>query len=91
MNSDIISGTVTANGVAYSGRTRLKAVYLAHTNAGGNVVFRDGGVSGTVRLTMACPATADAQDICLPGNGILFENDIYVTVGPASSVTVFHA
>lgn len=86
--TDLTSATVTADGVAYAARTRLRAFTFVNGATGGDIVFRDGGASGTVKLTVATPAVAGFQDLSLAGSGILFESDMHVTVGDASSVTV---
>ena len=91
MNSDIIASTVTGNATAHSTRARLKGLTFTHAATGGNIVFRDGGASGVVRLTIATPAAAGFQDVRFPCNGILFETDVHVTVGDATSVTVLVA
>lgn len=89
MKSDIQASTVTGDGVAFEGRARLKGFYIAHAANGGDVVFRDGGASGAVRLTLGTPAAVGVEDMRIPEDGILFETDVHVTVGDATSVTVF--
>lgn len=91
MESDLTAATVTETGTAVSQRARLKAVAIAHAGSGGNVVFRDGGGSGTTILTIATPAAAGHVDMSLPSAGLLFKTDIHVTVGDATSVTVIWA
>lgn len=89
MLSDITAATVTGNAVAFNGPGRLKGISFVNAATGGNIVFRDGGASGTVKLTLATPAVAGGDDIILPEDGIRFTSDIHVTVGDATSVTVF--
>jgi len=90
MQTDVLSAVATADGTMVSGRNRLKGVVLTATTTAGSVVFKDGGASGTARLTVNTPAVADFHDIFIPGEGILFNTDIYVDVTNVSSVTIFY-
>lgn len=90
MQTDVLSAVATADGTMVSGRNRLKGVVLTATTSAGSVVFKDGGASGTARLTVNTPAVADFHDIFIPGEGILFNTDIYVDVTNVSSVTIFY-
>jgi hypothetical protein len=90
MQTDVLSAVATADGTMVSGRNRLKGVVLTATTTAGSVVFKDGGASGTARLTINTPAVADFHDIFIPGEGILFSTDIYVDVTNVSSVTIFY-
>lgn len=91
MQTDVLSAVATADGTMVSGRNRLKGVVLTATTSAGSVVFKDGGASGTARLTVNTPAVADFHDISIPGEGILFNTDIYVDVTNVASVTIFYA
>jgi len=71
-------------------KNMIKGVVLTATTTAGSVVFKDGGTSGTARLTINTPAVADFHDIFIPGEGILFNTDIYVDVTNVSSVTIFY-
>jgi hypothetical protein len=65
-------------------RVRLKGVFL---NGTGTAIFRDGGASGTTRLTLNNTGT---NSMLIPGEGILFTTDVHVTVTGVSSVTAFY-
>lgn len=72
-------------------RTRVKAIYLVPTATAGSLVFRDGGSSGTTKLTLNTIVNASNVDyIELPGEGMLFETDVHVTVTNIASVMVFY-
>lgn len=88
--TDVLSAVATADGTMVSGRNRLKGVVMTATTTAGSVVFKDGGSSGTTRLTFNTPAVADFHDIIIPGEGVLFTTDIYVDVTNVSSVTIFY-
>lgn len=90
VQTDVKSATLTADGVAYAGRTRVKSLVLLSTATAGSVVLKDGGASGTAKLTVNTPAAADLHNILLPGEGVLFESSVYVDVTNVSSVTVVY-
>ena len=73
---------------AVSGRARLLGVYFTNTATASSIVLKDGGVSGTARLSMLTPASAGSQDLMIPDMGLLFENGIYITFGSAEVTSV---
>ena len=90
--SNIKSVQKTSSADAVSGRTRLLGVYFTNTATASSVVLKDGGSSGTARLSLLTPAAAGSQDLMIPDMGILFENGIYITFGSAevTSVTLLY-
>ena len=99
MQTDVLaSGVRTTDGQLADqagndlGRNRVKAVYIVPAAGAGSVVFKDGGASGTTRLTVNTLASSTAPNyLLLPGEGIVFQNDIYVDVTTIGSVMVFYA
>jgi hypothetical protein len=73
-----------------AGPARIKGILLTTTSSAGSVVLKDGGASGTARLTLNTPAVAEMFNALLPGEGIRFTSDVYVDVTNVSSVTVFY-
>lgn len=72
-------------------RARVKAVLIVPTEAAGSVVFRDGGIDGTIRATLYTMASMTYPlYMLLPGEGILFTTDIFADISNVSSVTVFY-
>ena len=90
MQTDVLSATATADGTLVSGPARIKGVLLTTTSSAGSVVLKDGGASGTTRMTLNTPAVADMFNALLPGEGVRFTTDVYVDVTNVSSVTVFY-
>jgi len=86
--SNIKSVQKTASAAAVAGRTRLLGVYFTNTATASSVVLKDGGSSGTARLSLLTPASAGSQDLMIPDMGILFENGIYITFGSAEVTSV---
>lgn len=90
MQTDVLSATRTTDGTLVSGPARIKGILLTTTTTAGSVVLKDGGASGTTRLTLNTPAVAEMFNALLPGEGIRFTTDVYVDVTDVSSVTVFY-
>ena len=73
------------------GRTRVKAILIVPDTTAGSVEFRDGGISGATKLTVETKASStNTNYMLLPGEGMLFSNDIYVAVTDVVSVMVFY-
>ena len=90
MQTDVLSATRTTDGTLVAGPARIKGIMLTTTTTAGSVVLKDGGASGTTRLTLNTPAVAEMFNALLPGEGIRFTTDVYVDVTDVSSVTVFY-
>jgi hypothetical protein len=86
--SNIKSVQKTASAAAVSGRTRLLGVYFTNTATASTLVLKDGGSSGTARLSLVTPAAAGSQDLLIPDMGILFQDGIYITFGSAEVTSV---
>lgn len=86
--SNIKSVQKTSSAAAVSGRTRLLGVYFTNTATASTLVLKDGGSSGTARLSLVTPASAGSQDLIIPDMGILFEDGIYITFGSAELTSV---
>jgi hypothetical protein len=94
MQTDVKSSHVEATGTIVSGRTRLKAYQCISGGTAGDIIFRDGGSGGTIRLRFNIGTGTQPISLIIPGEGILFDTDIHVTVpgtAPnAAKVTVFY-
>ena len=72
-------------------RTRVKSIYIVPSGAAGSVVFKDGGSGGTTRMTINTVASANQPTYMLmPGQGVLFETNVYADVTNIGSVTIFY-
>jgi len=92
--TDVLAKTVSGTGALSIGGAnpslgvRIKTVYWSGTTAG-TLTFTDGGSSGTTRITLVVPAAA--VNVAIPGEGVRFTNDPYVTFTTAvGSATVFY-
>lgn len=91
MQTDVKSSHVEATGTAVSGRVRVKGYQCLSGGTAGDIIFRDGGASGTIRLQFNIPAnTNNPFANLIPGEGILFTTDVHVTLPTAAKVTVFY-
>ena len=91
MQTDVKSSHIEATGTMESGRTRIKGYQCLSGGTAGDIIFRDGGASGTIRLQFNIPAnTNNPFSNLIPGEGILFYTDVHVTVPTAAKVTVFY-
>jgi len=91
MQTDVLSSHVEATGTMVSGRIRVKGYQCLSGGTAGDIIFRDGGASGTIRLQFNIPAnTNNPFSNLIPGEGILFYTDVHVTVPTSAKVTVFY-
>jgi hypothetical protein len=91
MQTDVKAAHIEATGTLVSGRNRLKGYQCLSGGTAGDIIFRDGGASGTIRLQFNVPAnTNNPFANLIPGEGILFTTDIHVTLPTAAKVTVFY-
>lgn len=88
--TNVFSAHADATGTIYSGATNLAGYQALSGGTAGEVVFRDGGASGTVLLRFNIPAnTNNPFANLIPGNGIRFNTDIHVTLPTNAVVTIF--
>ena len=98
MQTDVLASAVrTTDGLLQDqatntlGRTRVKAIYIGPATGAGSVVFKDGGASGSVKLTVNTLASSTTPDyILIPGEGLLFQTNVYVDITDVASVMVFY-
>ena len=88
--ANVFSAHVESTGPIYAGATNLAGYQVAPGGAAGQMVFRDGGASGTIKLVVNVPATpATPISTLIPGNGIRFNTNIHVTLPGTAAVTIF--
>lgn len=87
--TNVFSAHADATGTIYSGATNLGGYQLASGGTAGEIIFRDGGASGTVRLRVNITVNTAVISTLIPGNGIRFNTDIHVTLPTNAVVTIF--
>jgi len=81
MQYDVKNVHLNASGSLVGYRTRVKGMVITSTGAGaGTVILKDGGSGGTARLEVDVPATAAFHNVIIPGEGVLFETNVYATL-----------
>lgn len=88
--SDIQSTWLDASGDVFTGRTRIKAVYVSPDTGVGAVEITD-GMSGATLYKIDVPAGSSAIYMNLPEDGILFKNGAYGVLTNVISATFFWA
>jgi hypothetical protein len=87
--TNVFAAHADATGTIYSGATNIGGYQLASGGTAGEIVFRDGGASGTVRLRVNITTNTAVIATLLPGNGIRFNTDIHVTLPTGAAVSIF--
>lgn len=91
MQTDVLASHVEATGTMVSGRVRVKGYQCLSGGTAGDIILRDGGASGTIRLQFNVPAnTNNPFANIIPGEGILFTTDVHVTLPTSAKITVFY-
>jgi hypothetical protein len=88
--TNVFAAHADATGTIYAGATNLAGYQALAGGSAGEIVFRDGGASGTILLKINIPAnTNNPFSNLIPGNGIRFSTNIHVTLPTNASVTIF--
>ena len=87
--TNVFNEHADATGTIYAGPTNIGGYQLASGGTAGEIVFRDGGASGTVRLRVNITTNTAVIATLLPGNGIRFDTDIHVTLPTGAAVSIF--
>jgi hypothetical protein len=91
MQTDVKSSHVETTGTMVSHGTRVKGYQCLSGGTAGDIILRDGGGSGTVRLQFNIPAnTNNPFANIIPGEGIRFDTDVHVTLPAAAKITIFY-
>lgn len=95
MQFDVKSTHLSAAGSIYAGRARLKGIVIAPSvSTAATFEFRDGGSTGPILYQMDLPVNSNPNtfDVVIPGEGILFSTNIYLTfsVGSVTGITAFY-
>jgi len=90
MQTDVLSAHAEATGTLVSARTRLRGYQCISGGTAGDIIFRDGGASGTIRFRFNIGTGTQPIGLPIPGQGILFTTDIHVTLPATAKVTIFY-
>ena len=90
MQYDVSAASNTASATFVAGPARVKGLVVTTNGSLGSVICRDGGSSGTAKLTINTGGDAGVQNVVVPGEGVRFETDVYVALTNITSLTVFY-
>jgi hypothetical protein len=90
MQYDVKAAHAEATGTIVSGRNRLKGYQCLSGGTAGDVIIRDGGASGVIRLQFNISTNLVAFGLPIPGEGILYYEDMHVTLPATAKITVFY-
>ena len=87
--TNVFSAHADTTGTIYAGATNLAGYQIASGGTAGEMVFRDGGDTGPILMTVNVTINAAVISTLIPGNGIRFKTDIYVELPQDAAVTIF--
>ena len=90
MQYDVKAAHTETTGTLVSERTRLKGYQCVSGGTAGDIIFRDGSASGTIRLRFNIGTGTQPIGLVIPGEGILFDTNIHVTLPASAKATVFY-
>lgn len=90
MQTDVKAQHTETTGTVVASRTRLRAYHGISGGTAGDIIFRDGGASGTIKLQFNIGTGTQPVSLLIPGEGILFDTNIHVTLPATAKVTIFY-
>jgi len=90
MQTDVKATHVEATGTIVSGRVRVKAYHCISGGTAGDVIYRDGGSGGIIRLQFNIGTGTQPVSLLIPGEGIVFNTDVHVTLPATAKITTFY-
>ena len=90
MQTDVKAIHTEATATVVDSRTRVKAYHCISGGTAGDVIFRDGGSGGTIRLQFNIGAGTQPINMLIPGEGILFTTDVHVTLPATAKITIYY-
>jgi hypothetical protein len=92
MQYDVKAVHLNASGAAYSGPLRAKGYQIAPGGTAGQIIFYDNAsaASGTQRLIVDITTNTTVVYTLIPGEGIRFDNGLYISLPASATITVFY-
>jgi hypothetical protein len=92
MQTDVKAGHRDTSGVLYVGRTRVKGYQVAPGGVAGEIQFWDNATTNSGKETITLNLTVNTAVIStlIPGEGVLFENGVYIVLPASAGITVFY-
>jgi hypothetical protein len=92
MQTDVKSTHLDASGVIFAGPTRVKGYSVSSGGTAGEIEFYDNPstASGTTRLVLNISSNQALDSLAIPGEGIKFDNGVYVSLPANAHLTVYY-
>jgi len=92
MQTDVKAAHLDASGVIFAGPTRVKGYSVSPGGTAGEIEFYDNtsAASGTIRLTLNISTNQALDSLAIPGEGIKFNNGVYVSLPTNAHLTVYY-
>ena len=90
MQTDVKSVHTEATATLVSGRVRVKGYQCISGGTAGDIIYRDGGASGVIKLQFNIGTGTQPIGLTIPGEGILFETSVHITIPTSAKVTTFY-
>jgi hypothetical protein len=87
--SNVVSNHTEATGTLVSGRRNLLGYQAIGGGTAGDIIFRDGGASGAIKLQFNIGTGSQPIGLTLPADGILFVTDIHMTLPTGAKITTY--
>ena len=89
MQTDVKAKSLTESASVVGARARVKGIVITPGANAGSIALKDGGSGGTTLFTISTTANGETFNVIIPGEGVLFETDVYATLSNATA-TVFY-
>lgn len=92
MQTDVKSTHLDASGIIFASSCRVKGFSISPGGTAGEVIFYDNAsaASGTARLTLNVSTNQALDSLAIPGEGIKFDNGVYVSMPANTHLTVYY-
>jgi hypothetical protein len=76
-------------GTVVTGRYQMRGHQSVGGGTAGDVIYRDGGASGTIKFQFNIGSGTQPIGLTFPADGILFLTDVHVTLPTSAKTTAF--
>ena len=92
MQTDVLSGHLNADGVIAAYPVRVKGYQIKPGGTAGQIDFYDNisAASGTIRLSLDITTNTAVISTIIPGEGIRFNNGVFVDLPTDAAITVVY-
>ena len=88
-NGDVKSNVATSTNTVVGSPARVRGIHYSGGADAGSIVIKDGGSGGTTVISIATAANAYGN-VVIPGDGVLCNTNVHVTLTNVVSSTIFY-